>query len=187
MSALERATQILEKSRSFSGDAILAANYTDDSISRGFGYQCRRVTTISNVGTYKFVFDLSAVSYNKGVFVLPLHLAATGGPALVKVYSITSYSGGTVYPSCYLNNVHRIAPQAVIKHGITSSDTAGDDLKEYIIGSDGTPATARSGGAAGAVPTVFPPGPVICMEVDNNYSGDIQFAADIVWFEVIFG
>lgn len=187
MSAEERSTEILEGCRSFSGDAFLTANYTDDSISRGYGYQCRRVLTIPNTGTYKIVFDARGVASNKGVFILPIHMYATGGPCLIKTYSIASYTGGTQFPSNYINYTNRIAPGGVIKHGITSTDTPGDDLREYLLGADGTPATSRAGEAHGAVPIVLPKNAVMIMEIDNNYSGDVQFLADILWFEVLFG
>lgn len=187
MSAQERVAQLLETTRSLSGDAWLTANYTDDGISRGLAFQTRRVITVPQTTPYKCVLDFSLLPSNKAVFVLPLHMAATGGPVLVSTYAISAYSNGTQLPSNPLNYYNKKVAYGVAKHGVTSSGTAGDDLREYIIGSDGTPAAVRSGNATGAVPIVFPPGVILCLEIVNSYSGDVKFALDVVWFELTFG
>lgn len=185
MSAQERATQLLESTRSLSGDAWLTANYTDDGISRGFGHQVRRVLSIPNTGTYKIVFDTTA-ALGMGIFILPLVLVATGGPVVVQTYPISSYAGGTILPATPLNYINGIAAKSLIKHGITSSDTS-TDLREYLLGSDGKQGDARAGTGGGSVPLIMPGGTIFCMEIDNNYSSAVQFVADLVWFELSFG
>jgi hypothetical protein len=140
--------------------------------------------TITNSGTYKLVFDTTGVANNKIIAIAPLGMSATGGPVIISTYRISSYSNGTIYPTGYLNTTKIIPAGTVVKRGITSSDSAGNDLREYLLGATGNPQqVSRAGSAGGSVPLVLSPGIVICLEIDNNYSGDVQLGLDLVWYE----
>ena len=139
---------------SFSKDGLLTTTYADDYITRGKAFQVqRRIVAIPTTGTYKVVLDLSAVDSSKMVFILPLVMSATGGPVYMKTYKITTYTGGTIFPATRLNTLasNIITAQGVVKHGITSTDVSGDDLREYELGATGNPQQVnRAGGAIGA-------------------------------------
>lgn len=173
---------------SYSKDAVLTTTYQDDYIAKGNAYQVqRRITSIPTTGTYKIVLDLSSLSSAKVAFILPINMSATGGPVYIKTYKITTYTGGTAFPTNKLNTLtsNTNTAQGVVKHGITSTDIAGDDLREYELGATGNPQQVnRSGGATGAAPLIVPAGTKICLEIDNNYTDVISFTLGLVWYEI---
>lgn len=172
--------------RSSSGDAALTTTYTDDYIIRGRGLNIqRRFASIAAAATYKLVFDFSAISATKMIFMLPLAFSATGGPVYIKTYKLTTYTGGTAIPLINLNNFSEYTALTVFKHGIASTDVAGDDLREYELGATGNPQQVnRAGSATGASPVIFKGGQKLCIEIVNNYSAAINLTLGAVLYEL---
>lgn len=169
-------------------DAVLTTTYQDNFINIGKAYQVqRRIASIPTTGTYKVVLDLSNLSSDKRCFILPLVMSATGGPVYIKTYKITTYTGGTTFPATKLNTLvsNTNTAQGIVKHGITTTDVAGDDLREYELGATGnTQQVNRSGSSTGAAPLIVPAGTKICVEIDNNYTDVISFTLGLVWYEI---
>lgn len=176
------------RQKSASGDAILTTGYADDNIIRGNGFNIqRRLASLAAASVTKIVFDTSAVTSTSTIFTLPLAMSATGGPVLVRTYAISSYSGGTAFVTNKMNylSTNTLTSGSVVKYGITSSDTPGNDLREYVLGATGNEQQVnRSGALSTTAPLIFNAGIKLCIEVTNNYSSPIDFVVGIVWYEL---
>jgi hypothetical protein len=176
------------RQKSASGDAVLTTGYADDYIIRGYGFNVqRRLAALAAASVTKLVFDTTAVTSTSLVFTLPLVFAATGGPVLVRTYKITTYTGGTAWDSNKLNylTTNTITASSVVKYGITSTDTPGTDLREYVLGATGNEQQVnRSGAASATSPIMLQPGTKICVEITNNYGSAIDFVMGLVWYEL---
>lgn len=169
--------------RSYSQDGIVTTSYSDDYIIRGKSFQIARIFNLST-GVTKFVFDCSDVDDSKRVFVLPLRFGADDGPMQIKTYQAT-YSGGSSIPPINLNTLSDTTSQVSILNDVTSSDSPGDDLREYLIGSSGGIFTAGRGGQIdGEGSVILDNTAVFLIDVDNQSGGDANFRLGIVWFEI---
>jgi hypothetical protein len=172
---------------SYSRDALLSTSYADDFIVRGKAFQVqRRIENIPNGTAYKSVIDFSGVDEDKIIFMLPVALSSTGGPMYIQTYAITSYTGGTVLPVNKMNYLLSNESQAVVKKGVTTSDVAGTDVREYELGALGNPQQVnRAGNISGAASAlIFPPGGILCLDVLNQYTEALPLIVGLVWYEI---
>jgi hypothetical protein len=166
----------------FSEDAILTGNYAEDGIERGVAFQIHRRFTIGASATVKYVFDLTDVDILKTVRTLPLGMRTSEGQVYVDTYKIDSYTGGTVVPSTNRNERIDNTAGAVFKSGITSTDTAGDELRQYIVGALSTNQFSGGGSGGGGNPKTWNHS-IICFEVANQENAAVDFELNINWYE----
>jgi hypothetical protein len=165
-----------------SEDAILTGNYYDDGIERGTAFQIHRRFTVGASATVKFVLDLTAVDSAKTVRTLPLRMNVNEGQVYVDTYKISSYTGGTEIPSINRNEQSGNTAGAVFKQGITSSGTAGDDLRQYIVGTASGFLYPGGGENTGDNPKTWNHS-IICFEVDNQENSAVDFELNLNWYE----
>jgi len=186
--ANERTTAILEKLKGANERSFVTSSFLDDFLLQGRMFQVqRRIASIAVTTPYKCCLDLSAVPLDYCVLIPPLTFSATGGPVVIKTYRISSYSDGTSFPSNRLNalSTNNIYAKGIVKYNITSSDTAGDDLREYELGATGNPQQVnRSGQGSGSSVFIVPPKIIIALEIVNNYSEAVNFTLSLLWAEV---
>ena len=176
------------KQKSTSGDAVLTTGYADDYIIKGYGFNIqRRLSSLAAASTTKIIFDTSAVPSTSLIFTLPLALSATGGPVLIRTYKISTYTGGSSFDANKLNylTTNTVTPATIIKYGITSTDSPGTDLREYVLGATGNEQQVnRSGAITSSSAIMYNAGVKICIEVTNNYGSAIDFVVGMVWYEI---
>lgn len=183
---INKSVQLIDRSAAFSFDAVRTTTYADDYISRGKGFQVVRTIEIDTETTVKFAADFSVVDSDKIIFILPVVMASSDSPVHVKTYGITTYTGGTAYPPINLNLIPPVTvAQGVLKHSVTSSDTPGDSLREYEIGSAGNPVTTRGGTTEGASPLIAPSGSIFILEAENYSATNATFFNLVItWYEI---
>jgi hypothetical protein len=164
------------------GDAILTGNYYDDGIERGAAFQIHRRFAIGGSATVKFVLDLSSVDVLKTVRTLPIRMGTNEGQVYVDTYKIESYTGGSEVPAINRNETSSNTAGAVFKSGVASSDTAGDDVREYIVGSASGFLYPGGGPNSGGNPKTWNHS-IICFEVANQETGAIDFELNLNWYE----
>lgn len=170
--------------RSFSKDGIVTTSYSDDYIVRGRGFQIARRFTLST-GITKFALDPTGLTAeNKQMFILPLSHKVTDGPVYIKTYKVDEYTGGTVVPSIDLNETVEDTAVVVFKQGVSSTGEAGDDLRDYIIGTSGGFLASGGGEERGDISIVNKPDRPYIIEVNNQSGGSVQYRIGIVWFEL---
>lgn len=173
------------RQKSNTGDAVLTTTYADDYITRGNAFQVRRRISLAASTTTKIVLDTTAVPSTSYIFILPVSVAGTGGPILVDTYGISTYTGGSAIVPAKLNSTSSNVAASLFLTGITSSDVAGNDLRQYIIGATGNPQQVnRSGSSSGAVPYIVAPGSKIVMQINNTYTDTNTIAFDVIWYEI---
>lgn len=165
-----------------SEDAILTGTYIEDGIERGVAFQIHRRFTIVASATVKFVLDLTGVDLSKTVRTLPLGMGTSEWQVYVDTYKIDSYTGGTEVPSINRNERIDNTAGAVFKSGITSSDIAGNDLRQYIIGALSTNQFSGGGTGSGSSPKTWNHS-IICFEVENQETSSIDFELNLNWYE----
>jgi len=158
---------------------LVATTFADDAIERGYAFQVHRRVTVPTAGK-KVVFDFSAVT--KQIRTLPLRMRTNEGQVFVDTYAISSYTGGAAIPAALRNTTIASVSETVIKDGITSSDVAGDDVREYIIGTRSAIFNPGGGGADDDNPKKLAPA-IIVLDIDNQESSDVVLEINFNWFE----
>jgi hypothetical protein len=165
---------------SFSQDAVLTTNYADDYLVRGYGAEIHRRIPIA-VGTQYFVLDFSLCTSDV-IFTLPLNGYCSANQIYVDTYLIDSYTGGTEIPHAKPNQVLDITSQAVFKTGITPTGTGGDELRQYIFGTQGQGNVRGGGTGSSAAPKIWNVGDLLVFKIESDYVLDFEF--NLVWYEI---
>jgi len=166
---------------SFSGDGWVVTPYADDYISRGCAFQVHRILEVP-AGGLKIAIDFSSVT-DKVLFTMPLYFATNEGQVYVRTYKVVSYTGGTIIPVINRNGLSGNVAQGVFSSGITTADTPGDDLREYIVGALSTNKLPGGGTGGGSYPKVFSNG-IIVFDIINKESSAVDLEIDLNWYEV---
>lgn len=168
---------------SFSGDALVATNYSDDYIVQGRGYQIVKRIDHTSGQTQKLAVDFTGVSNDKAIFVMPISFTANG-QFEINTYSITAYTGGTDYTPLNLNRNSSNVAQTVIKHGVSSDDTAGADVRQYLVGSGGNPASRAGGSTSAAFAVITNNESILLIETVNKAGADATLGIVFTFFEI---
>lgn len=171
---------VWSKQASADGDAVLTTNYSDDYLVRGNAHEVHRRMPIS-IGTEYWVFDTTGVT-KAAVFSLPIVGNCSNDQVYLDTYAIESYAGGTVVPSTNPNGIDGEDAEAVLKTGVTPTGTPGDDLRQYIFGTQAQGANLGGGEHSGAHPKLFPPGAIIVVKIVSTATLDFEF--NFLWYEV---
>lgn len=170
------------QSLSLSNDAILTTSYSDDYTVRGDAFNISTILTVASGVTVKCALDFSGVTTDREIFLLPLTFASSAGYFKGTTYNITTYTGGTSVPFINLNENSLNAALSVFKTGVASTDTAGNDKREYVIGGGANPASSRggSGGSSNQIWVKRGVKKVIELKNTTNASADIQISIVLV-------
>lgn len=172
---------ILLKVLSSSKNAILSTDYANDEIVKGNAFQVHRIFEIPSGGK-KLVLDLTNIS-DDFTFTLPLRLATNEGQCWVNTYKIDSYTRGDIVPVINRNGTSAHTPNGVFKAGVTSTDVAGDDLRQYIVGTLST--NQNSGGGIGGSSNIKIFGKdIIMFDVENKENSTIYLELNFNWYEI---
>lgn len=166
---------------SSSGTANRIEDITEDEIDNGNVYQVHRRFTIPSAGK-KLVLDLSAVT-DRSIFTMPILMGTNEGQCYVDTYKITSYTGGTAIPSINKNGTSSNTAQGIFYEDVTSSDVAGDDLRQYIVGQLSSNQNTGGGPGGETYKKVFN-SDIIMLDVTNNEGTDIVLELNWSWGEV---
>jgi hypothetical protein len=161
---------------------VLMESPEDNLCCRGYLFDVTRVISVAASTTVKVVLDLSALS-SRSARILPLVLNATGGPVKISTYAVSAYTGGSAIAVNSLNPGKAISAQAVFKTGVTSAGVAGNDLREYILGTSGNPVT-RAGGQGPNTRAYYPSADIILAEITNQDAvNTVQIGFSVCWAE----
>lgn len=154
----------------------------DDATIYGESFNITTYITHANATPIKSVLDFSGVDSDKIVSLFPINFGSSGGRINIKTYTIENYSASGATTIDFINSNYEKtgAPQTLFISGVTSSDAAGDDLRQYFVGS-GTNPVSRAGGSAGGTYAINPDSKIICIE-STNVSGssvDLGLAINI--------
>lgn len=166
---------------SYSKDGLITTSYADDYISRGNAFQFHRIFTIPAAGT-KIIVDFSTAT-GKQIFTLPIRMAVNESQVFVSTYIVDTYTGGTEIPAINRNRLVDNDSLTTVKSGVTSTDTAGDDLREYIIGALSTNQNPGGGTGGGASPKIFDNKKLI-IDVVNQEADTIYLEINFNWYEL---
>jgi hypothetical protein len=140
---------------SYSKDAVKTTSYSDDYLVNGSAHEIHRRFNIDNT-TVKFLLDTSSVT-SDSVFTLPIVGVCSADQVYIDTYKITSYTGGTEIPSINPNTIINTPAEAVFYEDITSTDVAGDDLRQYIFGTQAQGNVSGGGIGSGNHAKIFTP------------------------------
>ena len=107
---------------SFSKNGIVNTTYADDEIVRGNGHTIVKSQTLAGETTINFLIDMSNVSVNKGVFILPCVISSSDQQVEFRFYEDTDYAGGTPVDTFNPNRNFSDSKETILKTGSTGSD-----------------------------------------------------------------
>ncbi len=171
----------IPNAESNSGGGLVTTTFADDYINRGNAFQIHRRITVPTAGK-KIVLDFSTVT-DKEIFTLPIRMKTNTGQVFVDTYIITAYIGGTVIPTINRNTTSINTAESIVKDGITSTDVAGDDVREYIVGELIARRNPGGGSGGGSSPKIFSPVKLV-IDVDNQEEEEVIMELDFNWYEV---
>ncbi len=166
--------------RSYTNDAIVVSTQAEDYILKGRAFEIHRRFEIDST-TVKFLLDTSAVT-SDFILTMPLVGVCSADQVYLDSYKITSYTDGTAIPSINPNTFSTNTAETVFYQGITSTDVAGDDLREYIFGTQAQGNVSGGGAGSGTHVKVFTPGDLVCLEVVSTST--LDFELNWLWYEV---
>jgi hypothetical protein len=166
---------------SFSKNAVLSTTYADNEIVKGNGFQLHRIITVPTGGK-KLVVDFSNLT-DGFVFTLPLIMKTNEGQCWVNTYVIQNYTGGTDITPTRRNSTVENYSEVTVKDGVTSSDVAGDTLRQYIVGALSTNQNAGGGISTTANIKIFGKN-IIMFDIQNKESKTIYLELNFNWFEI---
>lgn len=172
-----QATRVLSDSRT----AFVVTSFENNEIAKGNAFQVHRRFTIPTTGR-KIAIDFTGIT-NKAIFTLPIRFNTDEGQVFVDTYKVTTKAGGTIIPSINRNSLSINTADAIFTDGITSSDVAGDDLREYIIGTQSAFFNPGGGGGGGVHPKIFDP-EILLIDVENRETSEIILEVNFNWYEV---
>ena len=162
--------------------ALVSTSFADNEIVKGNAYQVHR-RFIVPTGGLKLVLDLSNVSVDKALFTLPIRMATSEGQVFVNTYIIDNYTGGTLIQAINRNGESLNVAEGEFKTGVTSTDVAGDDLRQYIVGVLSTNQFSGGGSGGGNAPKIFGK-KIIMIDVENQETTSVEFEINFNWYEV---
>ena len=186
MSATERVAELVENSKSFSGDASRVTTYADDYTVRGAGFLLQKNFTILTGASLLILLDYTTlVGLNKVVFLRPAQFSTTSGPVTVIVYRGTNYSGGTLLHAYNLNTIIGGESKLTLTEGPTGS-VKGESALEWLVGTGSTNQSSGGGSTQTDVNIIRPNSGKTLMEVVNGSGKDIIFNISQILFELQF-
>lgn len=121
----------------------------NQKVFRGVAWSWTRRFSIGASGVYNICIDPTGIDPGKTSIVLPTSFIAFGaGPINVDLYFGTAYSGGTAWPGANRDNRITTTPKTVVYGGAAVTTPGVKTPFEFMIPSDGVPATASLGGQA---------------------------------------
>ena len=183
MSIWKGINNVLNAVFSFSRNGIIATSYAEDYISQGLAYQVHRKVLIPGSSTVKIVLDFTDITEG-AIFTLPLKFQTSEGQCFIDTYKVLNYSGGVNIPGINRNDQSANIPSGELYSGVTSTDVAGDDLREYIIGTSSTNQNSGGGTSSGVAPKIFSPGEIIMIEIQNQETTSCYVEYNFNWYEV---
>lgn len=160
---------------------IVTTTFEGNEIVKGNGFQVHRIISIP-AGGKKIVADFTNIDEDF-VFTLPLKMGTNEGQVYVSTYKIIDYTGGIPIPPINRNSTSDHTANGLFLDGVTSSDVAGDDLREYIIGTLSTNQNSGGGSGGGVQPKIFA-GDVIMFDIDNKENTPIDLEFNFNWYEI---
>lgn len=152
----------------------------DDATRNGTSFNITTYITHANATPIKSVLDFSAVPADKIVRLHPLIMGSSGGRINIRTYKIDNYSSSGAVTIDFINQNYEktTAPNTLFITGITTSDSPGDDLRKYFVGS-GTNPVNRSGGSHSDTFAIIPDNSKICIETTNVSGSSADFGIAI--------
>lgn len=169
---------------SYSGDAILTTNYSDDYTFKGRRFICNGVEDIATGTSVYYLFNLSAVETDGSVFILPLRAKSSEEEIRIKLYEDTDYTGGTSECIKKVNRKGTYTPNLIITKGATGT-TKGDLITEHaIFASSGFFGTTTSATGGSSAPLILDQTKNYLIEISNEGAGTTTVEHDFDIFEL---
>jgi len=162
------------------GQAVVATSFELDYLVRGKGHEVHRRFSIKP-GITKFVLDFTECTRDY-IFSMPIYGGTSKDQVYMDSYRISSYSGGTEVPSVNPQGAHPIAAEGKFVKGVVSTDVAGDDLRQYIYGTQSQGNVAGGGGITGNHPKISGTDTIIMLEITASTNLDLEL--NLLWYEV---
>lgn len=164
---------------------IVITEFKDDFAAQGKAFQIQRIFTLTNAQTLYLVLDTTAlVESGKRLIILPLTMQTSVGSVFVDTYPITSYTGGSEIKFARINSTIENYAESVFKSGITPTGTPGDELRQYIVGTESTNQSSGGGPSQADIPKRFPAGSIITTKLVNQESSTVTLSFGIVIYEI---
>ena len=178
---------ILSGQSSTTGNAILTTTYSDDYGVRGCHYICNCVESIAANTTKSILLDLSVISENKQVFILPFTGQSGNEEVRITFYEDTNYSGGTTKRCININRTSDNVKGFTLTEGATGS-TKGDILTEHVAfgssASFGPFGSSTAGTASGSAPLLLDTTLKYLITFENTGDTATTFECNINIFEI---
>lgn len=173
---------------SSSGDAVLTANYFDDSVVQGKAFVFDRNFTILSGGTLYLLIDYTTYiplpTQQGRVYVGPPVFTTSAGPVKVNVYRDTYYSGGNKLIAFNPNTLAtKTQSGTTFTYGATGSNKGVLSL-EYLVGGEGQGNNSANGSASGLGFYVRGNNTKTLVEIINQAAKDITFNNSQMYYEI---
>lgn len=177
-------TSIISRILTFSKTGIVTASYSEDSVSKGYGFQIQKRITLTTEQTYYLVLDSTAlIALKKRLFILPLLMLTGGGMVFVDTYAIEGYTGGTEVTPLKINGNSDLTPDCIFKKGITPTGDPLTDTREYIVGTLSTNQASGGGSIPPDIAKQFPAGSIIVVKLMNQEAATVYLDFGLIFFE----
>jgi len=155
------------RSAMFKFGAVTTVDINSEKVFEEIAFGIARRFNISASGDYWIILDTTGVSLEKEIVVLPIGITGFGaGPIHIDFHRNVVFSGGTEVTAINRYHASTNTAETVFTQGVTVSDEGIASHTQWLLPSDGVPATSILGGQA-KDDLIFVP--------DKNYNYGLKF------------
>lgn len=170
---------------SYTKNAILSTNYSDNYIAQGKGFSIEYVVTVTDSDSeFDVSFDTTNVDRDY-IIAYPTAWNTSTGSCIITLGTCTSYTGGTELTPTNKNlDFSTLYPsQTIFKYDVVPTEFSASPTK-ILTGTESTPQASGGGKNQSNLPQWLTKGLKYIFRVENKAGADIDLGFGIYWFEV---